>query len=658
VSKQKHRGLLSQAASVKYHAPALFERLEARQFLDATGPTAQLDAEDITRERDGSYTFRVFYTDNDAVRVSTIGDNDVRVYGPRGYERFAQLMSVDHQIDGLVRVAKYKIAAPGGRWDVADDGLYLIKLRSAEVRDILGNAARSGVLGDFRVATHATGGAPGDGIPTQGVHVSAFGAIPDDELDDTDAIQEAIDSLVFGNGVPDGSNAMAGVVQFGSGTYKLTKALKLPSGVWLRGNGNATALKNYSSNRQSCTIELTSPYGHTDNVDAAVKDIQIFSYYAHGIRAGAIGDLVDLEISNVRLNVGGVGIDLRSASAFYTLIQNVVVTNPGSTALWIGTVDDWTSGASNVVNNFRVIGTARANFVAERGLIVLAGDTTFMGGGLEQTYATVVPLYVSGKCIVSGLWTEFPAEWVPDKTLIKVEDATYVYFDRLVNVDSNRRIKVVRSQDINIGHLAIEGLGDSLLGVVEVDPYSHLSIGSVYAQYDAGMFDDPRVTVRSAYNIHDGSLVENRTPWGVEQLLQDPTFTKWGQAGSPWHIVWGDNHGAVAGTVTIEQTSAGPRMKIVITSNPNNRAIALVGRIKTPPNGVNKKGYAYWRMDGSYQGYVYMGEYDSQFQARVMKSKTGARTPRGLRANDELRFLLPKAKGTYYIWKLGVVAGA
>jgi hypothetical protein len=64
--------------------------------------------------------------------------------------------------------------------------------------------------------------------PNRIVKAADYGAIPDDDADDNEAIQRAMDEL---------SKAGGGVVQLGPGTFLLKQTLRVPSGVILRGNG-------------------------------------------------------------------------------------------------------------------------------------------------------------------------------------------------------------------------------------------------------------------------------------------------------------------------------------------------------------------------------------------------------------------------------------
>jgi len=73
--------------------------------------------------------------------------------------------------------------------------------------------------------------------------VTAFGAIPGDNEDDTATIQRAIDSLPVGNGLPNTSNkAVGGIVVLPAGTFNTNGSIELPSGVWLLGQGAGTLI--------------------------------------------------------------------------------------------------------------------------------------------------------------------------------------------------------------------------------------------------------------------------------------------------------------------------------------------------------------------------------------------------------------------------------
>jgi len=115
-------------------------------------PQADLQVADLTQPGISAKQFTVTYTDNLGVDVSSIDNNDVRVTGPKGYNRAAQLVSVDTPTDGTPRVATYSVTAPaGGNWSNGDNGLYTVWLQTNQVADTEGAWVAAGQLGQFNV---------------------------------------------------------------------------------------------------------------------------------------------------------------------------------------------------------------------------------------------------------------------------------------------------------------------------------------------------------------------------------------------------------------------------------------------------------------------------------------------------------------------------
>jgi hypothetical protein len=96
-----------------------------------------------------TYDFTVRYTDNLAVLFSSLDSKDVRVTGPNSFNQLASLVSVDKNANGTPLVGTYRITAPGGDWDFADNGAYTISLEGNQVSDAIGNFATAGKLGSF-----------------------------------------------------------------------------------------------------------------------------------------------------------------------------------------------------------------------------------------------------------------------------------------------------------------------------------------------------------------------------------------------------------------------------------------------------------------------------------------------------------------------------
>ena len=118
---------------------------------DTAAPTAAVVAADISQDGSSAHTFSVTFSDNEAVDVSALDSRDVRVTGPNGFDQLATFVGVDVNSDGALRTAAYRIAAPNGRWDEADNGTYSISMQPGEVADVSGNVVAGGPLGQFVV---------------------------------------------------------------------------------------------------------------------------------------------------------------------------------------------------------------------------------------------------------------------------------------------------------------------------------------------------------------------------------------------------------------------------------------------------------------------------------------------------------------------------
>lgn len=115
-------------------------------------PVADLAVSDLTQPGATSLLFTVTYSDDVALDVSFIDSFDVRVKGPRGYDRLAQLVAVTPLGNGTPRIATYAASAPnGGVWDRADNGAYSLWMEPVQVQDVEGATVTSGLLGTVRV---------------------------------------------------------------------------------------------------------------------------------------------------------------------------------------------------------------------------------------------------------------------------------------------------------------------------------------------------------------------------------------------------------------------------------------------------------------------------------------------------------------------------
>lgn len=124
---------------------------------DTTPPTATLATSDLTNPSNAPYAFTVTYQDESGIEISSLEDQDIRVTGPNGFNQAASLIAVEPNTSGTPRQATYQINAPGGSWDVVDNGTYVVTLQGNQVRDNLGNTAPETNLGGFQVAVAAPG---------------------------------------------------------------------------------------------------------------------------------------------------------------------------------------------------------------------------------------------------------------------------------------------------------------------------------------------------------------------------------------------------------------------------------------------------------------------------------------------------------------------
>jgi hypothetical protein len=124
--------------------------------IDKTAPQAgNLAAANITTSGGTTHSFTVVFSDNLAIDTASLDGSDIQVSGPGGFNQLAALVSVAPAGNGTPRTATYRISAPGGVWDTADNGNYTVALQANQVRDTTGNQAAAGVLGTFSVGASA-----------------------------------------------------------------------------------------------------------------------------------------------------------------------------------------------------------------------------------------------------------------------------------------------------------------------------------------------------------------------------------------------------------------------------------------------------------------------------------------------------------------------
>ena len=114
---------------------------------DAPPPLPRVTAPDITSGGGSSYSFDVDYS-GAGLSAGDVGTDDVTVLDSAG--RAVAVTGVTTTARGNALTARYEIAAPGGGWDSADNGVYRVTVKTGGVSGAGG--ASVGALSEFRVA--------------------------------------------------------------------------------------------------------------------------------------------------------------------------------------------------------------------------------------------------------------------------------------------------------------------------------------------------------------------------------------------------------------------------------------------------------------------------------------------------------------------------
>ena len=453
-------------------------------------------------------------------------------------------------------------------------------------------------------------------MPTNIIDVRAFGAIPNDGLDDTAAIQAAIDSLQLGTGMGATTPQIGGIVQFPIGTMQTSAPIRLPSGVWLRGQEDGSIIENVMPDASLAAIELVSPFTHGNNVGAGIDQIGINTTDAAAIKSESsiTGELKDLHLAGVRISSGGVGVDFRNVLVSYLDVDRIVFTSPGTTAIWIGRPDNLSH--DNIIRGVRMAGDARPDFVPERALWVMYGKNRIEGGSIEDTNPDhpVLPFYGSGALEIYGLYMEFPAQ--PDGLSFVFENVSSLKMDRLYHINAQRRIKFTNVNNAEITNLNIDGTYAFLGDCIVYDSLSHVTIDAVNGMWDSGLLDDANITVKGFYNENAGNFVETSVVQNSPNLVKDPNFTSVGDDiwnVSDWQITWGTGYQGRLGSFSVETVNGVKRLRIDV---PNMVNVGIHVRLNVAGSNVGRNGIGRWRIDGLTQAFVYTKEYAFQYSAR------------------------------------------
>ena len=107
---------------------------------DTTPPTDVITAPGITSPGGTTQAITVVYSDNVAVDISTIENNNLSISGPDGTLPFVSLTKLSNS-NAPVVTAVYTFQAPNGGWSYEDSGTYTVSLAGNSVTDTSDNAA-------------------------------------------------------------------------------------------------------------------------------------------------------------------------------------------------------------------------------------------------------------------------------------------------------------------------------------------------------------------------------------------------------------------------------------------------------------------------------------------------------------------------------------
>ncbi|MCT7958469.1 Calx-beta domain-containing protein [Laspinema palackyanum] len=211
-------------------------------------PTASnFVASNVISGGDTVHTFTIDYADNVAIDIRTLDNADVVVTDPNGAAIPATFVSGTPPGSGTPRTVTYQMAAPGGTWDIGDNGIYTVRLQDNQVRDTSGNAVPSGTLGLFTVDVDAMAPTANNLTVTD---VDTSGDTPHSfTVDYTDNVAIAFSSLDSSDIRVTGANGfnqlarLVGVNTSENGTPRTaTYQITPPGGTWDSGDNGSYAI--------------------------------------------------------------------------------------------------------------------------------------------------------------------------------------------------------------------------------------------------------------------------------------------------------------------------------------------------------------------------------------------------------------------------------
>jgi parallel beta-helix repeat protein len=107
----------------------------------------------------GTSTFDLIvrYSDDLGLNTSSFDNGDILVTGPNNFSQAGSFLSIQSQTTTSADVV-YRVTAPGGTLDAADNGNYTVNVDAAEVFDTSSNSVAPGAIGTFTLDVTNNGG--------------------------------------------------------------------------------------------------------------------------------------------------------------------------------------------------------------------------------------------------------------------------------------------------------------------------------------------------------------------------------------------------------------------------------------------------------------------------------------------------------------------
>jgi hypothetical protein len=475
-----------------------------------------------------------------------------------------------------------------------------------------------------------------------GLNVRAFGAIPNDRRDDTQAIQAAIDALP----VPNHDGAKGGIVFIPRGTYDVT-SLRLPPAVQIVGEGEGTYLVGRS---EQPTIALWSPFGHGWVIGSVVRDLKIFSPASEciGIDRNTVakGNVVNCRFENLNLMSGrghfALLLDVYSQDC---VLRNIKVRNYGGGAVNI-------FGNANVIDRVNTEGNdADKDFACEPARLTVKGaGNTISGCIIEGGSKPAVAYHVEGQVTWINNWMETPTP--KDGIAYRFVDC-WGQIDNLKLLTDKLKVQITNSPVMQIGQLDMRN--GTFADVFVLDEKSNVVVDLVATQMDCGWLDHERFKIQRVWNEHANVILNNPpTTRGISLLNGGNALRTEAGAMTQWVVEDPMNQpGQKAEFEVFTETSPTGEMscRIDVKSNPDRHNLGVKVPLKVPAELTGKTAVLQVTIDPKIN--IWSKNFAKNYPIRVSGERTMCATP-PLEADDEINFVISAPEAGKSVWIRGL----